>query len=120
MEQLNVPFRMHGRIAGKALDCVGLTSHAAEVPVPSDYQLRGDFERRILTFMNRHEFALCDGGAAIRPGDILLVKTGPNQLHFMVSAENGLVHAHAGLRRVVLMPRPCPWPILRHWKDRRI
>ena len=74
MEQLNVPFRMHGRIAGKALDCVGLTSHAAEVPVPSDYQLRGDFERRILTFMNRHEFALCDGGAAIRPGDILLVK----------------------------------------------
>jgi hypothetical protein len=34
----------------------------------------------------------------------------------MVHADNGWVHAHAGLRRVVHMPGPSPWPIIALWR----
>ncbi len=51
-----------------------------------------------------------------RPGDILLVQPGPAQNHLLVIGPDGcLIHAHAGLRRVVSMPGTCPWPVLKHW-----
>lgn len=51
------------------------------------------------------------------PGDVLLVRPGPAQVHLLVCARDGrFVHAHAGLRRVVAMPGPHGWPVLRHWR----
>ena len=50
-------------------------------------------------------------------GDVLLLDVGPSQLHLaIVGVDGGIVHAHAGLRRVVLTPYPLPWPIVRHWR----
>jgi hypothetical protein len=51
-----------------------------------------------------------------RPGDILLADSGPLQVHLMIRARCGLVHAHAGLGRVVLMPCPSPWPVRGIWR----
>ena len=51
------------------------------------------------------------------PGDLLLVRPGPAQVHLLVVGPSGdLIHAHAGLGRVVATPPPCPWSTLRHWR----
>jgi hypothetical protein len=34
----------------------------------------------------------------------------------MVRADNGWVHAHAGLGRVVHMPGMSPWPLINLWR----
>lgn len=47
--------------------------------------------------------------------DVLLFASGPGQLHLAVRAGGGLVHADAGLRRVVLRPGVAPWPLLGAW-----
>ncbi|WP_316251186.1 hypothetical protein [Sphingomonas sp. JC676] len=51
-----------------------------------------------------------------RPGDLLLVKTGPGQLHLAIAAEDGVIHADAQLRRVVERPGPMPWPVIGRWR----
>ncbi len=120
-QQVGTPFKLHGRSAGKELDCVGLVAHAIapiceQREIPRDYMLRGDFSERIAAFMK------CAGlrsvAAAKQPviGDILLAQAGPRQQHLMIMASDGLVHAHAGLRRVVLTPWPSPWNILHIWR----
>lgn len=53
--------------------------------------------------------------AEIEAGDLLLVESGPGQLHAVILTEEGYLHAHAGLRRVVETPGPVPWPILSAW-----
>jgi hypothetical protein len=54
--------------------------------------------------------------AQAAPGDVLLVESGPMQLHLMIRTGEGLVHAHASLGRVVRMPLPSPWPVLSVWR----
>jgi hypothetical protein len=34
----------------------------------------------------------------------------------MIWTARGLVHAHAGLGRAVLMPPPAPWPVRGIWR----
>lgn len=56
LSQLEVPFRLHGRSPGVALDCVGLVAMAIEPyldgrSVPQHYALRGDFLNRICDFL---------------------------------------------------------------------
>jgi len=114
---VGVPFRLHGRtVAG--LDCVGLALLAARragsrIGAGPAYQLRGMAPERAAHF-------LAEAGltpvAAAEAGDLLLARTGAMQLHLMIPAGRGLVHAHAGLRRVVLMPGPSPWPVLGQWR----
>lgn len=111
-------FRPQGRKPATGLDCVGLAATAAGVPaerVPSDYRLRGSHLVRI-------EHELCDlgcvpvpGGAA-EPGDVIVCKAGPAQLHVAVATSGGFVHADAGLGRVVERPLPLPWPVLGVWR----
>lgn len=112
---LGVRFRLHGRTA-EGLDCVGLAllalrAEGFEAAVPSGYALRsGDAARAGAAIA-----ALGLVPAAVpRPGDLLLVKAGPGQLHFAIQAETGVIHADALLRRVVERPE-LPWPVIGRW-----
>ena len=49
-------------------------------------------------------------------GDLLLCRSGPGQLHLAVGVDGGIVHADAGLRRVVERPGAVPWPVLGVWR----
>lgn len=119
--QLGTPFRLRGRTPGVALDCIGLALVAlgplakANLPCPN-YAIRGDYQAVILSCFAELPFcALADGEAAC-DGDILLVSPGPSQLHLLIGANGGWVHAHAGLKRVVFTPIWPNWPILHRWR----
>nr|WP_221240040.1 NlpC/P60 family protein [Sphingomonas abaci] len=109
---MGVPFRLHGR-DGAGLDCVGLAAHALRLAAPSGYPLRGGdaaaVRARLDAVLRRVE-----GAAAA--GDLLLMRTGPGQLHLGVWTGAGLIHADAGLRRVVERPGAPPWPLLGCWR----
>lgn len=114
------PFRLHGRDPALGLDCVGVVAAAfARAGVPAEaprlYALRNAAIHQALAFAQRAGLTDCDG--AVEAGDVLLVRPGPAQHHLLIAAERGrFIHAHAGLRRVVAMPGPLPWPTLRHWR----
>ena len=46
------------------------------------------------------------------PGDVVLMRSGPGQLHLGILTPGGMVHADAGLRRVVERPGAPPWPVI--------
>ncbi|HVQ09376.1 MAG TPA: peptidoglycan endopeptidase [Allosphingosinicella sp.] len=111
---IGVEFRPQGRSPASGLDCIGLAAAAIGVRnPPRDYALRGGSAARLAA-------ALAAAGlravAAARPGDLLVLAPGPAQLHLGIVTEGGLVHADAGLRRVVERPGPAPWPILSIWR----
>lgn len=115
---VGLSFRLRGRSPETGLDCVGLVLVAAEraglrVSEPPGYRLHGTSRARAEAMLLRNGLAPVDHET---PGDILLVESGPLQLHLMVRAGRGHVHAHAGLGRVVLMPAPAPWPVLGIWR----
>ncbi|MBO9580744.1 MAG: C40 family peptidase [Sphingobium sp.] len=115
---VGTPFRLRGRDPRTGLDCVGLAMVAfgrAGLPViePPAYQLRGTSYRRAETVLG--QAGLVDGQGD-RPGDLVMVESGPMQLHLMIRANAGHVHAHAGLGRIVMMPGPSIWPVLGVWR----
>lgn len=116
LAQVGTPFRLHGRCAGTALDCVGLVAVAINVqqPTPFDYSIRGDFERDVIQFFDAAKFTKCC--AAFLDGDIVLVEAAPRQHHLMIAAKNGFVHAHAGLRKIVHTPGEPAWPVIGQWR----
>lgn len=113
---VGVPFRLHGRDAAHGLDCVGvvavsLQAAGHEGAVPAGYDLRcGEAARYQASWAH---LVPADGE---RPGDVLLCRAGPGQLHLAVRTAAGFVHADAGLRRVVERPGALPWPLLRAWR----
>lgn len=118
LDLVGVRFRLHGRSAEAGLDCVGVVAQAvgnSSIDVPCDYSLRGDYLGRVAANLDRRGFRAIDG-APTRSGDIILCRISDRQLHFAIATDDGFVHAHAGLRRVVLTPPPFPWPILGHWR----
>lgn len=113
-------FRLHGRSIESGLDCVGLVELALRAEgfagtAPSGYALRSG-----------------DAGAAARqlaqaglapaqppfPGDVMLLRVGPAQLHLAIAGETGIIHADAMLRRVVERPS-IDWPVLGRWRLRQ-
>jgi len=113
-------FRLHGRNPATGLDCIGLAAVALaraglRAVAPHGYALRNSSIERALGAL-----AGCDLAPAAPPahaGDIVLVAPGPAQHHLLVATGAGrFVHAHAGLRRVVVLSGPLPWPILRLWR----
>jgi len=63
------------------------------------------------------EGGLVPAGEDMAAGDILVVKPGAAQFHAGICGfGNIVVHAHAGLGRVVLSPAPLPWPLEHHWR----
>lgn len=111
---VGVRFRPQGRSRAIGLDCVGLVAAALRKrDVPSDYALRGGALAEL-------EAALSEAGLRridlARPGDVLVLRAGPGQLHLAVSTGEGFVHAHAGLGRVVETPGQPEWPLLGIWR----
>lgn len=105
-------FRLHGREPATGLDCVGLAAWATGLPAPTGYALRGGEPGRV---MGALDAAMARGDG---PGAVLLMRTGPGQLHLGIRTEAGFVHADAGLRRVVERPGEPPWPVLGSWVPR--
>ncbi|MFA9200910.1 MAG: NlpC/P60 family protein [Cypionkella sp.] len=117
---VGAPFRLHGRDPASGLDCVGVIAAALAacgraVPAPHGYGLRN---RSIAPWLMLAERAgLAETAAPLAPGDAVLARPGPGQHHLLIALAGGrFVHAHAGLRRVVVQPGPLPWPELRRWR----
>lgn len=117
---VGVPFRLHGRDPATGLDCVGvlaavLARYGHEAPLPGAYSLRMRDLPGLASVVANCGFRPWQGHVA--PGDVLLVRPGPCQVHIVVAANGGrFVHAHAGHRRVVTCDRLPDWPILHHWR----
>ncbi|WP_234024915.1 hypothetical protein [Tsuneonella amylolytica] len=115
-----MPFRLHGRDPATGLDCVGVVAAAfaacgTRPHVPHGYGLRNRSVGALLELAGAAGLADASGEDAV--GDILLVRPGPAQHHLLVALSGErYVHAHAGLRRVVIQPGPLPWPVERRWR----
>jgi hypothetical protein len=113
-------FRLHGRDPRSGLDCIGLVAEAMRrcgfaCEIPQGYRLRNiDIDIHLACLAPS---GLVPASGAILAGDLILVRPGPAQHHLLVaSVPDRFIHAHAGLRRVVAMPGPLPWPVLHHWR----
>ena len=113
-------FRLHGRDPATGLDCVGLVACALAkcgrmVAVPGGYGLRNSSIGRHLAFAAHNHFIPAEG--QIERGDLLLVRPGPAQHHLVVALAAGrFVHAHAGLRRVVVHRGLPQGAVAAHWR----
>lgn len=122
LEFLDVPFRLHGREPDTGLDCVGLLLACLQRvgirgTLPQGYGLRNRSVERWLSFAPQWELVGADG--AIMVGDVLVSQPGPLQHHIMiVQSDCSVVHAHAGLRRVVREPLSDAIHIARHLRLR--
>lgn len=108
-------FQAQGRGAD-GVDCVGLAAAALRAggyagPVPRGYRLRGGDPAAVTALLDA-ELARSDGAGA---GDLLLCASGPGQLHLAIRVAGGIVHADAGLGRVVERPGDAPWPVIGAW-----
>ncbi|MYL96206.1 hypothetical protein GR702_00265 [Novosphingobium sp. FGD1] len=119
---IGTPFRLHGREPHVALDCVGLVAAALaalgrKAPLPNGYALRTLHAPQAFALGEKLGLATVTG--PIEPGDVLMLRVSPCQLHFAVAAgPRAIVHAHAGLRRVALGALLEDWPIVAHWRLR--
>lgn len=119
---VGTPFRLHGREPARGLDCVGLVAAALAavgrpVAPPSGYRLRQTDPRRLVAAAAR--CGLVETAGPTAPGDVVLVRPGPAQLHLVIAGSaGGFVQAHAGLGRVVLTPGALEWPAERRWRLR--
>ena len=118
---VGVPFRMHGRNPRTGLDCVGTLMVALQaigrvVPECPLYALRNASYASHDKAMEQIGFVR-PSRAEHQAGDVVFAVPGPMQRHvIIVDRKRRFIHAHAGLRRVVAMPGPLPWPVAGHWR----
>ena len=117
---IGVRFRLQGRDPAFGLDCVGLAALAMRAAgfaghIPADYALRGGDAAGLVARLDRSGLVRGDAPVA---GDLALFESGPAQFHMAVIVPGGIVHADAGLRRVVERPGVPPWPLLGCWRVR--
>lgn len=114
------PFRLHGRDPATGLDCIGVVAAAlsaigAQPTAPAGYGLRN------LTVDHWLHHASASGlepsPGPVRAGDVLLITLGACQHHLVIATdERTVIHAHAGLRRVVRQPLEHTWQIRAKWR----
>lgn len=113
-------FRLHGRDPASGVDCVGLIAAAlaasgSRAIAPSGYGLRNLGIDPWLPFAAQSGLVSVQG--KVRAGDILLIALGFAQHHLVIAADRqDVIHAHAGLRRVVRQPRDPAWQVIAHWR----
>lgn len=111
-------FRPQGRLPGLALDCVGVVLVAAKAAgidmaaVPA-YVMGGDREHEIDDALAA---AGCFPVGEACAGDILVIVPALRRRHLAVVTPAGVVHAHAGLGRVVEGPIDPAWKIAGAWR----
>lgn len=111
-------FRPQGRDE-RGLDCIGVVLAAFEVhsgSVRRDYSLRGEHLDEVRAGLREHFRPV--PVPQIRPGDVLVMAAGPQQIHLGIRTAAGFVHAHAGIRRVVETPGTPEWPIVAAYRRR--
>ena len=112
-EAIGARFRLGGRDPARGLDCVGLVAWALEADdAPGGYPLRGGVPGQVMALLDARLARV----AVAEPGDVLLFAAGPGQLHLGIASARGVIHADAGLRRVVERPGAMPWPVLGAWR----
>lgn len=113
---LGTPFRPQGRVPGLGLDCVGLVLVAARAaglaPVVPAYRLSGDHAALLAATLA----ALGCRPAAAAPGTVMVLAPGGRARHLGIVSDCGLIHAHAGLGRVVEGPIDPDWTKLGCWR----
>jgi cell wall-associated NlpC family hydrolase len=113
-------FRLHGRDPATGLDCIGLFSAAMAatgraVSLPNGYTLRIRDPAGLLP--NPASLGFGPASGPTRPGDVLLFAVGPAQFHLGIATKPTIiVHAHAGLRRVVSGPPDPAWRVTGQWR----
>jgi len=113
---VGIRFRPQGRDAATGLDCIGLAAAALRVEAPpAGYALRGG---ALTTLEDGLRAAGLRPVGEARAGDLLALAAGAGQLHLAIFTGEGIVHADAGLRRIVERPGPAPWPVLGVWRMR--
>jgi cell wall-associated NlpC family hydrolase len=117
---LGVRFRLQGRDGRFGLDCVGLVwaAYAAagvRLIAPADYPLRGWSAARVVRGLEASGLSACDDeGLAV--GDVALLRLAAGQFHLGILGAGHVVHAHAGLRRVVAVPMDAAWRAAERWR----
>lgn len=99
-------FRPQGINLATGLDCVGLVWAAYMVAGrrlarPTHYPMRGWSLPRVEAALRHAGF---EPARDARTGDVALVACGAGQFHLGLMGAGVMVHAHAGLRRVVATP----------------
>lgn len=114
---IGTPFRLQGRHSDTGLDCIGLLAVClGEDRLPDSYSVRGGSPALFARWAGQLGFVPLRRSDGPEPGDVMLVRPGAAQCHLMIVARSGLIHAHAGLGRVVATPPPSPWPVLARWR----
>lgn len=123
--QIGVPFRLHGREPGVGLDCVGLAAYALwgqqELKsLPSGYSLRGYHMAQLEAELKSRQIFRCAPHTTFIGGDLAIFEPAARQLHLGIYIGGHLgaafVHAHAGLRRIVMTPEIGAWKLADHWR----
>lgn len=111
---LGARFRLHGRDPTDGLDCAGLAAWALGIAdPPRGYALRSGDPDAVAGMIARAGLGRVTERA---PGDLLLVRAGPGQLHLAIWTGASVIHADAMLRRVVERPGDPPWPVVGIWR----
>ena len=114
---LGTRFRPQGRSIGIGLDCVGVALLAAAGaglnlgPVPA-YALGGDHDALLAAALRRLGLRRV---RRARPADLIEYALAPGHRHLALVTDRGILHAHAGLCRVVEGPEPDDWPVVARW-----
>lgn len=110
-------FRPQGRAAGLALDCIGVVLIAARAAgvsfVVPPYRMGSDAEATLDAGLAAQGCTAVERGA---PGDVLVIAPAPGRRHIGIVTGGGVVHAHAGLGRVVEGPIDPDWAIVAAWR----
>lgn len=120
-KMLGSPFRLYGRDPKTGVDCLGLVLHAliqtGRKPgaMPS-YRLRNSQIDAFIPLIPKLGL-VASAQSAVKEGDLLLTCPSAAQFHLGIACgATAIIHAHAGLRRVVRSPLPPSKTIYRRWQ----
>ena len=110
---LGAPFRLHGR-GTDGIDCIGLIAAAFEEDaIPTGYALRTATLAPLLDALVARGFVASE----LASGALVALRPGPAQLHLGIWTGVSLIHADAGIGRVVETPGR-PANILGIWQPK--